>query len=878
MSPVPQSQFIPLTEVICCTISDMNADHIVVTQDALMETLVKHHPGMATPPQDVLYCTLGNLIKERKIYHTGEGYFIVTPRTYFITNNGQNDNKWHVSEDNPPLPPCATYLVSMASSTDFTKGNLPTVSHCPSCHCYSDPLTQNVPEQPHDQKDIKDPKEPTPWVQTCAVVTSVEHTFSEQSKPSASMRQKETCSRKFGLGLFRRNLSKKEKSKKQYTTFAAQFPPEEWPVRDEDNVDNIPRDIEHEIIKRINPVLTVDNLVKHTVLMQKVEQQKKYISKGTSTEVLTARQKHNSKTGVRKKINKTTQHRRKLPVGKEKYPLKNQKEFLVEESLLPHDCLRENLPSHPSCVINSSVTFQKQFKTKVALEGVSHCIYKKRIDNPFQSHPCKGHQSAKSHRVRQNCETRDHRSRKEESSDQRSRSLDSRTRSTANEGKHFCAERLTIESKENNPFPMESVKVDILKYPSSYQDTLEGTSKHFGAYTSDHNLNYVNPPNKMGNRQNKAHMDDDVLARNEKEGIKHPQTSMGTYPYDGPPVLYGLAQKTAAHCHTVGIFDKFRLVEKVTVPRQNGEPKHGVSTATAPACSEPIDAASEGCADDELNFYQKQVEDDVCSSLYLEDNDSDENNAMQHVLHGHMQHMFTGTWDVSNKQVAKTIEIPNSWNHKAISPQYSGEVHRFDQCHVKERNQQSKLQESLNSSECQGLPEEMYLKNETSPSFYEKAEAECILNEHLQVSNILDASIFDYCNGSDMDSQAEVLRKSSNESEEKSACWSSDQQTEGMREHFEKNFKLFNTARHTALPPNPQQKPNNLERTENLSNTGDSGIDSPRTRISLASTNSVILAGLKRRIILPNMDGMNANSKGILSKNTLLQLTPVINV
>ncbi|XP_069096605.1 storkhead-box protein 1 isoform X1 [Pleurodeles waltl] len=875
MSPVPQSQFIPLTEVLCCTISDMNADHVVVTQDALMETLLKHHPGMATPPQDVLYSTLGNLIKERKIYHTGEGYFIVTPQTYFITNNGENDNKWHVSEDNPPLSPCVTYLVSMTSCTDMAKGNLPTVSHCPSCHCYSDPLMLNVPEQSliiHEQKDTKVPHEQAPWIQTCAVTSSVAHSTCEQSKPSVSMKQREKCSRKFVLGLFRRTLSKKEKSKKQYTTFAAQFPPEEWPVRDEDNVDNIPRDIEHEIIKRINPVLTVDNLVKHTVLMQKAERQKKYFSKGTSTEVLTARQKHYPKTGLRKKINKSTQHRKILQVGKEKYLFKNQKELLVEESVPSHDYQREHLPVHPSCVNNSSLTLKKQFKTKNALNGESHCIYKKRIDNPFQG-------AVPSPRAHQKCEMRKPRSGKEESSDQRSRSLDFRTaKCISNEEKHSNVERLTIESKEYNPFPIKCVTVNILKYPSSYRDSTEDPCKpkHFGEYPSNLNLTCVKPPNERENRQNKALMNDDVLAGNQKEAIKHPQTSKGTYPYDGPSVLYGLAQKTASHCHTVGIFDKFRLVEKITVPNQAGEPKHSISTDTA--CSELIDTACEGCADDDLSFYEKDVQDDVCSSLYLEENDSDENLGMRQVLHGHIHHMFTDTWDISNKKVAQTTGIPNSWNRQVISPQYSGEVHSFDLSYVKERNRQSDLQETLTSSQCQGLNEEMYLQNETSPSFYEKTDDGSLLNEHLQVSNIVDASIFDYYNESDMGSQAEVLQKSSNEIEEKSVCWSSDQQTEEMREHFEQNFKLFNTAHHTVMPSGCQREPNRLEGTENLSNTGDSGIDSPRARISLASSNSIILDGLKRRSILPNTGSMNANSKGTLSKKSLLQLTPVINV
>nr|XP_044993051.1 storkhead-box protein 1 isoform X3 [Jaculus jaculus] len=45
MSPIAQSQFVPLGEVVCCAISDMNAAQVLVTQQSLLEHLVKHYPG-----------------------------------------------------------------------------------------------------------------------------------------------------------------------------------------------------------------------------------------------------------------------------------------------------------------------------------------------------------------------------------------------------------------------------------------------------------------------------------------------------------------------------------------------------------------------------------------------------------------------------------------------------------------------------------------------------------------------------------------------------------------------------------------------------------------------------------------------------------------
>ncbi|NWR86391.1 STOX1 protein, partial [Furnarius figulus] len=388
MNPLLQSCSMSLEEGIYCTISDMNANHVMVTQETLKEQLQKNYPGIAVPSHNILYKILGTLIKERRIYHTGEGYFIVTPNTYFIPNDATEENSRVPLEDRCCCSsPSITYLVNIKHCAHLVKENIPTVPCYRSCYCFHD--QHMLCEQRHLQlvnheskgDGKKDCGELKPSIQTQGICTFAENHSWDTIQSLTSLKSKPK-SKRFGLGLFWRSVSKKEKYKKEYSTFSAQFPPKEWPVRDEDDLDNIPRDIEHEIIKRINPTLTVDNLIKHTMLMQKLEEQKKcvskekkYITNGALSEESIARQRHLSKDCIQKAPGKAAKHPRKTKSVREKQIIRNSRKSHMQELTSQNVKGEENL----------SPSVRTQEPPAVAVE--SPVFYKKQITNPFQGLP-----------------------------------------------------------------------------------------------------------------------------------------------------------------------------------------------------------------------------------------------------------------------------------------------------------------------------------------------------------------------------------------------------------------------------------------------------------------------------------------------------------
>lgn len=270
MQEVPQNHFIPLPEILCLIILDLNNKQILATVDIIQAQLKKCYQGTQLPSNQLVYETLHSLIQERKLFHTGSGYFVVTPDTLCLpvelpapkVHLQQNSMYLPVSGQIPDLhaakgvpmttvamtqtlPPCRSISCQVTGSVANQKrastpelrsndGEKPQFKRSHSARRHRDRSHKDVVSRAQDDclsnKDVHSMKTKLNKVQVKGEKKSLLSKLFGKKKKGVENKPlaKETKEPKLYNDIKPTKEVKCDKRNVEYATFSAQFPPPEW--------------------------------------------------------------------------------------------------------------------------------------------------------------------------------------------------------------------------------------------------------------------------------------------------------------------------------------------------------------------------------------------------------------------------------------------------------------------------------------------------------------------------------------------------------------------------------------------------------------------------------------------------------------------------
>ena len=95
METIPQSPFLSLTTALFDAIADLNQQNIYPNKDALHSYLQKKYSEIVTPDLKLIHDCLSRLIRERRLYHNGRGYFVLKDENFLneVMTSSKNAEK-----------------------------------------------------------------------------------------------------------------------------------------------------------------------------------------------------------------------------------------------------------------------------------------------------------------------------------------------------------------------------------------------------------------------------------------------------------------------------------------------------------------------------------------------------------------------------------------------------------------------------------------------------------------------------------------------------------------------------------------------------------------------------------------------------------------
>ncbi|XP_063922621.1 probable serine/threonine-protein kinase nek3 [Zophobas morio] len=247
--PVAQTQWTPLPEAVCAVILKLSRQGRPAGIETIREALIMTFPHVSPPSEQALYDTLVQLTTERKLYHTSNGYFIVTPER----RRSRSASRGRKRVDDPEPDPVSgkTMLMSTEEALVMVHGDMATIRDGDVTHqliqtnladviCGGNPSDKvlyprsskyrasslSVPRSPDRRGSFRLWRSSRRLRRSASTRTIAKHyvdttsSSTETSAPSTPSPKKES--------LLSRLFKKTKRSQCQISSFSAQFPPTEW--------------------------------------------------------------------------------------------------------------------------------------------------------------------------------------------------------------------------------------------------------------------------------------------------------------------------------------------------------------------------------------------------------------------------------------------------------------------------------------------------------------------------------------------------------------------------------------------------------------------------------------------------------------------------
>ncbi|KAF7644528.1 hypothetical protein LDENG_00220550 [Lucifuga dentata] len=612
-----------------------------------------------------------------------------------------------------------------------------------------------------------------------------------------------------------------------------------------------------------------------------------------STEILTSsksRHHHSSKAGAgRRSASKASRSKRRTHSSKEK-PRDREKEKVKNKAPIREDDCPEEVDMIPSRLrVEIPVAEPDHMEEGVAVEGKS--LYKKRIDNPFQTENAAIASISREPRRRETKEGKTSETERKERLSYRSKSWHPhRSRVNVADGEHagkspisedrygcvrerdFTADHLLQPDVK----PIRELPLDYGSgYPQSSTLRIDDKVRHQREGNSRETPERENKDGALREAEYKSVMDHcNPTVRTSEDTISdtkpYPDTDavLPVHPYDPainrsyePALAWLKPSLQRKHSLRLSHRDDVQLSEEISSQQQactdtqirtstsiskreqrsTGQGDRPGLTADSTLITDP-----EGFREDDYRLYQRtdeQEDEDACSSLCLNEEELiDDGKAYQRgISQYHDPHLVYShpDPDLLYQGPHNTYYDLNSKLPQVI-PVQVGRESTLNDCipsaTLKESSLSSTRPGETNWNLLHHHQRTRSLGDQSEPSLRPGTliQGERRLEAGLSVDcadppEVVDSSIFDYCQASEVESDTETVLKSTDEADGESAHWACEVEEvreEGYETLGERGFPP--THRAGLSVPSGTRVAEIGEIGENQSITGDSGIDSPR--------------------------------------------------